>query len=171
MDRRLEELLKDLDSAVQGMSDQQMIWHPPDKWCASEVLEHLYLTYTGTIKGFERVIQTGKPLATRATMKHRLRTLVVVGLGYLPSGRKAPPVAVPRGLPAKQVRTEMGTKITEMNQIIAECEDRFGRRVKLLDHPMLGPLSGEQWRKFHVAHGRLHEKQLRRLRRAQSSGS
>ena len=50
LDRRLEHLRDALLSAIEGMSDQQMSWHPEDKWCAAEVLEHLYLTYTGTIK-------------------------------------------------------------------------------------------------------------------------
>jgi hypothetical protein len=64
MDFRLDKLRKALDSAVEGMSAEQLSWHPPGKWCASEVLEHLYLTYTGTIKGFEKVIASGKPQAS-----------------------------------------------------------------------------------------------------------
>ena len=167
LDRRLENLRDDLLSAIEGMSGQQMSWHPADKWCAAEVLEHLYLTYTGTIKGFEKVMQAGKPLATRSSMAHRRRSLVVIVFGYLPSGRKAPPMALPRGLPPEQVRHEIGTKIAAMGQIIAECETRFGRRVKVLDHPILGPLTAGEWRKFHVVHGRLHEKQIRRLRQMQ----
>ena len=90
MDSRLEKLKQALESAVEGMSSEQLSWHPPGKWCAAEVLEHLYLTYTGTIKGFEKLMKAGKPLATRASMKHRVRTLVVVGFGHMPEGRKAP---------------------------------------------------------------------------------
>ena len=167
-DRRLENLRDALLLAIEGMSDRQMSWHPADKWCAAEVLEHLYLTYTGTIKGFEKVLQAGKPLATRPSMAHRRRFLAVIMFGYLPSGRKAPPMALPRGLPSEQVRNEIGAKIAAMDQIISECEGRFGRRAKLLDHPILGPLTAGEWRKFHVVHGRLHEKQIRRLRQMQS---
>jgi hypothetical protein len=166
--RRLEHLRDALLMAVEGLSEQQMNWHPPGKWCAAEILEHLYLTYTGTLKGLEKVMQAGKPLATRASMVHRGRTLLVIGLGYLPEGRKAPPTAFPRGLPAEQVRSEIATKIVKMDEILAECEARFGRRTKLLDHSILGPLSAAQWRKFHVVHGKLHEKQIRRLRELQS---
>ena len=90
MDFRLEGLKQSLESAVEGMSSEQWSWHPPGKWCAAEVLEHLYLTYTGTIKGFERVMTTGKPLASRASMAQRVRTLVVVGFGHMPAGVKAP---------------------------------------------------------------------------------
>ncbi len=164
MDSRLEELKENLDSAVEGMSSEQLSWHLPGKWCASEVLEHLYLSYTGTIQGFERVMRKAKPLATRASMAHRVLTFVIVGLGYMPSGLEAPAVARPRGLPAEKVQNEIGAKMAAMDAIIAQCEARFGRRVHVLDHPILGPLNAPQWRKLHLVHGRHHQKQLLRLR-------
>jgi hypothetical protein len=166
MDTRIEKLKCALESAIEGMSGEQMRWHPPGKWCATEVLEHLYLTYTGTIKGFERLLESGRPTTTPASTKQRWRTLVVVGLGYLPTGRKAPPVAEPRGLPSEKVRTELATKIAAMDTIIERCETRFGHGVALLDHPILGPLTAKQWRKFHLLHGMHHRKQLMRLRQA-----
>ena len=164
MDFRLEKLKENLESAVEGMSSEQLSWHLPGKWCASEVLEHLYLTYTGTITGFEKVLRKGKPLATRASMAQRVLTFVVVGLCHIPAGLKAPAVAQPKGLPVEQVRTEIGAKLAAMDAIIAQCEARFGRQVKVLDHPILGPLTATQWRKLHLVHGRHHQKQLLWLR-------
>ena len=164
MDSRMEELKRALESAVEGMSSEQLRCHPPTKWSTAEVLEHLYLTYTGTIKGFTRVMESGKPLATRATMKQRVRTLVVVGFKHMPQGRQAPATARPRGLPAEKVRNEVGAKLADMDAIIAQCESRFGRGTRLVDHPILGPLTAGQWRKFHVVHGRHHVKQILRLR-------
>jgi len=164
MDSRLEKLKENLESAVEGMSREQLNWHPLGKWCAAEVLEHLYLTYTGTITGFERVFRKGKPLATRASMAQRVLTLLVVGLGHMLAGLKAPAIVQPKGLPPEQVRNEIGAKIAAMDAIIAQCETRFGRRVPLLDHPILGPLSAPQFRKLHLVHGRHHLKQLLQLR-------
>ncbi len=164
MDFRLDKLKQSLESAVEGMSSEQWSWHPPGKWCAAEVLEHLYLSYAGTIQGFERVMKSGKPLATRASMAHRALTFVVVGLGHMPTGRKAPAIVQPKGLPPEKVRSEIGAKIVAMDAIIAQCEARFGPWVHLLDHPILGPLSAKQWRKLHLVHGRHHQKQLLRLR-------
>src|ERR1700741_513399 len=120
-DRRLEQLKENLESAVEGMSGEQWSWHPPGKWCAAEVLEHLYLTYSGTITGFERVMRRGKPLGSRASMAQRALTFVVVRLGHLPAGREAPAIVRPRGLPAEQVRNQIGTKIAAMDVIIAQC--------------------------------------------------
>jgi Protein of unknown function (DUF1569) len=164
MDDRLKKLKDNLESALEGMSSEQLSWHLPGKWCAAEVLEHLYLTYTGTIQGFERVMRKGQPLASRASMAQRVLTLLVVGLGHMPTGRKAPAMVLPKGLPAEKVRNEIGAKILAMDAIIAQCEARFGRRVKLLDHPILGPLRATQWRKLHLVHGQHHLKQLLRLR-------
>jgi uncharacterized protein DUF1569 len=163
MDSRLEKLKENLDSAVEGMSSEQLGWHLPGKWCAAEVLEHLYLTYTGTITGFDRVMTNGKPLATRASVAQRALTFVVLRFGRMPR-RKAPAMVVPNGLPAERVRNEIGAKMAAMDAIIAQCEARFGPQVKLLDHPILGPLSATQFRKLHVVHGRHHLKQLLRLR-------
>lgn len=175
MDSRLETLKQALESAVEGMSSEQLRWHPEGKGCAAEVLEHLYLTYTGTIKGFQKVREAGEPLVTGRSLKQRLGILVVLAFGHLPAGRKAPSTTQPKGLPLEKVSGEIGEKIVAMDAIIAECEGRFGRNVPLLDHPMLGPLTARQWRKFHLVHGLHHQKQLLRLRegrpKSDSSGS
>lgn len=164
MDSGLENLKQALESAMAEMSTEQLSWHPAGKWCAAEVLEHLYLTFTGTTKGFERLLESGKSQATRASMRHRMRTFVVLGFGYLPTGREAPAMTRPKGLPAEKVRSEIAGKLAAMDAIITQCEARFGAGTRVLDHPVLGPLTAAQWRKFHCVHGRHHEKQILRLR-------
>ncbi len=159
MDVRLEKLRTSLESVVEGMSSEHLQRKLPGKWCAAEVLEHLYLTYTGTIRGLENVIAGGEPLASKASLRHRVATLIVVGLGHMPAGRRTPEVAAPKGLNEDQVRREIGAKLVEMDALLAQCHARFGRR-KVLDHPILGPLSAPQWRTLHVVHGRHHHKQL-----------
>jgi hypothetical protein len=118
------------------------------------------------VKGFGRLVEAGKPLATTPTWKHRAQSLIVIGFGYLPPGREAPVVARPRGIPAETVRTEICPKIAEMDRILAQCETKFGKRAKVLDHPILGPFSIAQWRKFHLVHGLHHVKQIRHLQPA-----
>lgn len=163
MDSLLEELKDALELAVEGMSNRQMSWHPAEKWSAAEVLEQLYLTYTGTIKGFERALTAGKPIAGRASLKQRLRTLVVLRLNHLPNGRKAPKQTIPRGLDCETVRAEVVRKLEVMDEIIAHCEAGFGHG-KILDHPILGALTAAQWRKFHWIHGHHHVEQILKLR-------
>ena len=164
MDPRFNRLQQEIAAAVAAIPSERLSWHPPGKWCTAEILEHLYLSYTGTAKGFERVAAAGKSLATTSTWRQRGRTLMVVGVGYMPSGRKAPPVTSPRGLPAEKVLAEIELKIAEMDTIITRCERELGLRCSLLDHPVLGPLTAAQWRKFHLVHGLHHVKQIKRLR-------
>ena len=163
MDPHLERLQNGICSAINGLSLQDLSRHPAGKWSAVEILEHLYLTYTGTSKGLSRVLESGEP-APPPTWKQRAQTFVVVGLGYLPSGRQSPVVARPRGLPAQKVVAEVVSKIAEMDAIMTSCETKFGSRAWILDHPVLGPLSIAQWRKFHLVHGLHHLKQMQRLR-------
>jgi hypothetical protein len=166
----LPRLQHEIAAAVAGLSAEQLSQHAAGKWCAAEILEHLYLTYTGSIKGFNRVLEAGKPLATNVTWKNRAQALVVVSLGYLPSGRESPSMARPRGLAPERVVAEIEPKIAEMDDVISQCESKFGASTKLLDHPFIGPLSGGQWRKFHLVHGRHHVKQILALRREMNGG-
>jgi hypothetical protein len=141
MDRLLKRLQEEIASAIAGLSPGQLNLHPVGKWCTSEVLEHLYLTYTGTIKGFSLVLEAQKVKVTPPTWKLRRNKLVVLGFGYLPPGREAPPFARPRGLPVENVLPAIVPKMGEMDDIIARCEQGLGRGI-LLDHPILGPLTG-----------------------------
>ena len=120
MDPRLDRLKQSLESAVEGMSSEQLSWHLPGKWSAAEVLEHLYLTYTGTIRGLEKVMTRGAPLATRPSMAQRVLTFVVLKFGYIPAGREAPAIVQPRGLPVEQVRNEIWAMLAAMDAIIVE---------------------------------------------------
>lgn len=78
----------------------------------------------------------------------------------MPNETKAPAVAEQKVLPAEKPRKEIGAKMEAMDAIIAQCEEHFGRRVRVLDHPILGRLTAPQWRKLHVVHGWHHHKQL-----------
>jgi hypothetical protein len=164
MDSTLIKLSQVLQSAVHGMTPEQLLWHPAEKWCAAEILEHLYLSYTGTIKGFEKVVLAGHSLATIPTVKQRVQTLFVLTFNYLPTGRTAPANTRPKGVPMADVQSTVAAKIGEMDAVIEKCAERFGRGSKLLDHPILGPLTAAQWRKFHLLHGLHHHKQILRLR-------
>lgn len=158
----LLKLRKEIEAAIAGMTPQQLQWHPPGKWSAAGVLEHLYLTYTGTIKGFERAA-SGQHHPSKATWRDRARRFVVLGLNRMPAGREAPQNTRPRGLDSHKIATEIGLKILEMDETISRAESALGRG-RLLDHPVLGPLTADEWRKFHLVHGLHHVKQLRRLR-------
>ncbi len=165
MDSYLERLHQAIASATKDMSSEQLTRRWERKWSVAEVLEHLYLTYTGTQKAFERCLRAGKPLAGVPTFKQRVAATAVTELGYFPNGRKSPEQVLPQGMSTEKILAGIGPQIAAMDQVIAQCEERYGSRIKVLDHPVLGPLTARQWRKFHLAHGRHHVKQIMKQRR------
>jgi DinB family protein len=164
MDFYLKKVREALERATEGMTPEQLERHPGEKWSAAQILEHLSLTYTGTIKAMEKCLQAGKPMASSPTMYQRLAVTLVVGLGHMPEGRTAPAHTVPHGMSGREALTQIRTNLDAMEEAIVKCERQFGARVKIADHTILGPLSAPEWRKFHWVHGRHHAKQIERLR-------
>jgi len=164
MDHHLQRLHNEIADALKGMAAEQLTRHPEGKWCAAEVLEHLYLTYHWTLRGCERCLHEGKPLAGTPSLQDRVKTAVVVTLGYMPPGRKAPERSTPRGMAGGEVVKAIAQELVAMDTAITRCEERFGKSTRVLDHPILGPLTPRQWRKFHYVHGSHHVKQIWKLR-------
>jgi hypothetical protein len=165
MDTKLAELQATIAAAIRDMTDEEFARHSAGKWSAAEILEHLNLTYVGTIKNFDRCLALGKPRASLDRSRARWRRLVITRLGYFPPGRKSPERAQPRGTPVLQIKSEVLENIVRMEHLIAECEACFGSRKPVADHPILGPLTATEWRKFHLVHGKHHVKQILRLRK------
>lgn len=161
MDSYLERLRQELEDAIGGASPAALTQAPAGKWNAAQILEHLFLTYRQTNRGLAKCMVEGVPSGKRATLKDRFATLLVVNLGYIPGGRKAPERALPRGMPAEEVQGAIVAELRTMNSGLEECEGRFGAMAKIMDHPFLGPLTANQWRKFHWVHGRHHARQIR----------
>jgi hypothetical protein len=169
MDSYLERLHQAIASVTSSMSGDDLTRPLEGKWSTAEILEHLYLTYTGTVKAFERCLKAGKPLGGAPTLKQRMSVALVTDSGYFPKGRKSPEPVSPRGMSAEKIVAEIGPQIAAMDQMIAQCEERYGSRIKVLDHPVLGPLTARQWRKFHWVHGRHHVKQIWERRKSEAS--
>ena len=161
MNPYLERLRRELEDAVGDAGNSELTQAPVGKWNAAQILEHLFLTYKHTNRGMEECLEQGTPLATSATVKDRLATMLVVDLGYMPGGRKAPERAVPRGMPPEEVRQAIVLELQKMQAALDDGERRFGARTKIMDHPFLGPLTANEWRKFHWVHGRHHARQIR----------
>jgi len=93
----------------------------------------------------------------------------VAKLGLMPSGRTAPKLAVPKdGFEDDSLR-RFYDALVAVDATLADAERRFGRSVKLLDHPVLGPLSAKEWRQFHRTHAKHHLRQLAKQKRLGSS--
>jgi hypothetical protein len=166
MNSYLERLQQELESTMGAASAIALSHASSGKWNATQIAEHLLLTYKHTSRGLVKCLQQGFPMASRPTMKDRMASLLVLSFGYIPNGRKSPERVLPQGMLPEEVMTGIGDELRNMDSILAECERQFGRRTNLTDHPFIGPLTADGWRKFHWVHGRHHLRQMRqRLRK------
>lgn len=159
-----------IDRAVDGLTLEELCWHTDGKWCAAEILEHLSLTFGGTAKGLARVAAGGTSAASVPKVKQRVAAWVVTTCGVLPRGRKSPQQVVPRGMPADQVLAAIRKNLADMDEAINSCESAIGTKIRIADHPVLGPLTAKQWRKFHFVHTRHHMEQIAALRAQMKGG-
>jgi DinB superfamily len=159
---RLQQVLSE---AIRDLDVQALMRHPEGKWCAAEILEHLNLTYSGTIKNLERCLEAGSPRVSADRKQDSWARLLITRLGYFPGGRKSPDRVLPRGQAAEQVLKEIFENLGRMDGVISRCESQFGFRQPIADHPILGPLTAAEWRGFHLTHGRHHARQILKLRK------
>ena len=160
MDGYLERAARLLHESACRLSLVELAEHADGQWSIAETIEHLARTFSGTSKGFERVIAAGAPAATRASLRSRAARLLVIECGYLPRGRKSPALALPRGLEPAAALPLALENLRLMDDVLARAANVFGTRIHVLDHPVLGPLSVRQWRKFHWVHTRHHTRRI-----------
>ncbi len=166
MNEYLQRLQVAIESSTREMTDTDLSRRPAEgKWSPAEILEHLGLTYKGTAKNMERSLAAGKPLGGRPTVKQRLIDVLVLDVGYFPTGRNSPEGAKPKGISGEQILAEINGWLADMDAVIQNCEAKFGRRAFVADHPALGPITMQQWPKFHWVHGMHHIRQIFRMRK------
>jgi len=77
----------------------------------------------------------------------------------------------PRGIPPREAFNSIRKNLVAMDEVISACEERFGARTKLSAHPVLGPITARQWRRFHQIHTSHHMRQIRGLRQQMRSAT
>jgi hypothetical protein len=152
-----------LDASKDGGA-QFSVRRDPARWSPVEILEHLTRAYSGTAKGFERCLEKGAPLATSATLKQRVQQFRLMNLGYFPEGRQAPKHIIPTGeLDLNAVLDAVRRDLARLDEAAIKAKAALGSG-KMLDHPILGALTTDQWLKFHVVHTEHHARQIAQRR-------
>jgi len=168
MNTWFERLKGEMDDAISGMSNQQLEFAPAGKWNTARILEHLALAFGGTAKAFEKQLASDATPSPRApTLYERVGTIVVTRLNYFPGGRKAPDGVVPTGVDAETSVRSFHENLERMDRSLAVAEQRWGNVDRVAVHPVLGPLTLPEWRKFHYMHTRHHVKQVKALKLTQ----
>lgn len=160
MSPELEFVRRTTERTTTGVPTDAWLRAPSGQWNSLQILEHLVLSYTATTKGLLRVMEAGQAEPASRTFGHRLRSVYVLGIGQFPPGAEAPKHTAPRAIVGEEPLRRFNDALVAMDATLADAEKRFGPRVRVLLHPVLGPLTAQQWRRFHQVHGRHHLKQV-----------
>ncbi len=156
----LEYVRRETERTTREASAEALSRASNGKWSPAQILEHLMLSYTATTKGLLRATQSGIVEPGSRTLKHRAKCIYVLGLGRFPAGVEAPKQTMPTGGLGEEPLRRFNDALVAMDSTLVDVERRFGRGVQILLHPVLGPLTAQQWRRFHQVHGRHHLKQV-----------
>lgn len=157
-----------IEDSTTGLSEHDLATSLDGRWSPAQVLEHLAKAFGGTAKAFEQQLEAGELNPIRPlSIKDRVGIFMVVTVGYLPEGRKAPEMTIPSDHPEGLASVQrILQNIERMEKAIDRTEAKWGSSNCVLTHPILGPLTAPQWRKFHYVHTRHHMKQVRQRAQA-----
>ena len=166
--RRLE---SQLTAALSGLSSAQTQAAPiqqPDEWSIQQIIEHLLATYFGSLSAVQARIDKGSATRAIPSLRQRLGQFQILTLGLFPGGRVAPAAVSPSRPTTTRAGGDLAHRISvelaKFDLAAAHGERLFAYR-RAVSHIILGPLSMQQWRRFHLVHGLHHLKQIRAIRR------
>jgi len=138
-------------------------------WSTQEVVEHLVLTWRNTGALMDRYLERNSPTQRRPNLKHRALQLLVIRCGGFPRGVQAPEPVVPgktemAAMTGDELSAWMKTELESLDAKLDKCCQLFGKQP-FAAHFIFGPLTADQWRRFHFVHGRHHLAQLKRIRK------
>ena len=170
MHAELQRVCDRFRSELSGIDPASTQLHPAQdsqRWCIQQIVEHLLLTYRLTSDALQRRLDKGTGTTVRSRFPQVLARTLVLRIGYFPSGRRSPeavfpqPSANPCGGEALADRMREG--LTAMDALLVAAEGQFGN-APLQAHMVFGPLTANEWRRFHAMHALHHLKQIRSLR-------
>jgi Protein of unknown function (DUF1569) len=171
MNSTLLQLQGEIASSLRGLDATQTQLHPrsPDKWSIQQIIEHLLLTYSSTETVINTRLEKRTPTRAKPTLTHRVFCHAVTRWGYFPTGRAAPPLVSPQPtthpLSGVDLTHAAAEHLAHLDQLLAEAETLFGPNSRCATHAVIGPLTTNQWRRFHLVHGEHHLKQIAAIRK------
>ena len=167
-----EQLQREIGESLKGLDAAQTQFRPvnsSEKWSIQQVMEHLLLTYTYSFQAFEARIERGVPTKAKPNVPMRAVQFVVLTVGFMPKGRKAPVMVTPPMcgalLSGDALVLQADEALIRLDELADKAEGLFGRQ-RSISHQVLGPLNVTQWRRFQLVHGEHHLKQIRAIRLA-----
>ena len=170
MHETLERLETKLATVLDGLDErdaQMTLIEHPEKWNIQQIVEHLLLSYRSTVGVLQTRIDKGRATLAKPTLQQWLGQFSLITLGYFPKGWMAPAEVSPT-LPSElrsgdDLKRQIHEDLEALDLVASTAQGMFGRR-RCASHMAMGPLSAQQWRKFHLVHGEHHIKQIRGIR-------
>jgi hypothetical protein len=167
VDAAFQKMLNAYAIKLSGLSSEHCRLHPggdAGEWSIQDVVEHLVLTYRGSVAQVEKYLHRGSPTTRNAAWKQVAARTLVIDIGYFPRGQSAPEFVLPGrcnldGMNGSSLAALLESELNLLDVELGRCEQAFGRRA-FASHFRFGPLSVARWRRFHVVHGRLHLTQI-----------
>jgi hypothetical protein len=167
VDRYLARCRDGLRAALDGLDASNADAAPGGRWSITAILDHLDLTYSLNAEGYARRLARDTPATPRpVTMRQWVARMLITRVGYFPPGRRSPDSVMPRGRRFAEVVASFEPHLLLLDQRLKEGARVFGTSRPSVPHPLIGPLSVADWRRFHWVHTRHHLKQIQALRRA-----
>ena len=166
MDSSLEKLQRELSNGLAGLRDQDtQARRTPGKWTIQQIVEHLTLSYATTYDVVAARIAKGTPTKGSPSLPQRIGQFAIATCGIFPKGHNAPASVTPQETPLQrltgaELTAEIGDALFRMDGALTAAEGLFGTKCRCISHIRLGPMSVRQWRRFHLAHGEHHLKQI-----------
>ncbi len=159
----------ELTGSLSGLSPSDLGVVPDrDKWCIQQIVTHLLLSYESTIDVFEARLAKGTPTRGRISLRQRLGQIYILRLGRFPRGRKAPDAVNPSGpfelWSVEDLIDRIQAALTRFDGLATQAVEVFGK-TPAISHFVLGPMSADDWRTFHLVHGRHHIGQILEARK------
>lgn len=128
-------------------------------WSLAQVCEHLALAVQGTVDsqppgpGSAAPPEWWRSLNPLVRLQRRVMKHALLWSGRFPEGVPSPKIVVPSD------SADLDTMIERLESAAAA----FGRKraqtdARWIHHPLLGPMNGQQWERFHTLHARHHYK-------------
>lgn len=170
MDSELQSVCEEYRARLAGRPVEWCQLHPhgdDGAWSAQDLIEHLVLALRSSAHVLQARIEKGRPSRASATLIQRLRRTFVFTFRKLPRGAPAPPFVHPgqlhwQPMDGSTLAEQLSREMEAIETVLAATCERFGSR-RAAAHFLLGPLSAEEWRIFHVIHCRHHLEQLQRI--------
>src|SRR5215469_3557835 len=109
-----------LAEAIRNISPDELGRHREGRWSVAQILDHLNLTYLGTIRNLERSLDAVKTRGSPDRGGMRFERLLITRLGWFPSGRKSPRHVLPREAPPGRMTSEVIENLARMDAVISE---------------------------------------------------